>query len=194
MIPPEPIRIYPGKAGRIAVALPYTGDRIVRIKTLSGCRWDAEETCWTVPYSARVVQRLLALFSGDRVEVHPALRTPRPKHPGQRPALHAAPGPALEAVKALEGELKQNGYSPRTAKVYSLHVKRLFQNLKKTPQDIKPEEVRAYFLNLIDREGLSRTYHNQAASAIKFLYHYVLKQPDPIPDVVRPRRRKDHST
>ncbi len=177
--PLQPIRIRPGKAGRIAVILPYTEDRVARIKTVSGYRWEPRERCWTVPRTARTVQRLLALFSGDQVEVDPALRSPKPEHPGQRPPLRVAPGFARDMLRAVENELKAKKYSPKTTKVYTLHIKRLLQQIKKPPGNITSKEVRTYLRELAGRKGVSRSYQNQAVSAIRFLYNHVFKEPDP---------------
>ncbi len=177
--PLQPIRIRPGKAGRVAVVLPYTEDRVARIKTVSGSRWEFRERCWTVPRTARTVQRLLALFSGDQVEVDPALRTPKPEHAGQRPPFRVSPGFARDTLRALENELNARKYSPQTVKVYTLHIKRFFLHLKKTSRDITPGQVRIYLLGLAGRKGVSRSYQNQAVSAIRFLYKYVFRASDP---------------
>lgn len=182
----RPVHIRPGGGGRIAVHLPYTDERVGRIKTVSGLRWEPDERCWTVPWNARIVRRLRELFSGDQVKIDPALLGPLPRHPGQRPALSARPGLAQDTLGAMESELKARGRSPQTVKIYATHVKRLLSHTKKPPQDIRPEEVRAYLKGLEDRNRTSASYHAQAVSAIRFLYKQVLKQPDP---TANPRQR-----
>ena len=180
---PASIRIRPGKIGWILVDLPYTEERVARIKTLTGRRWDPEKKCWAIPRTARTVQRLLALFSGDQIEVDPSLHSPKPEHPGQRPALTVPPGTARETLQSLRNEMKRKDYSPQTAKVYALHIKRLLQHVNKSPRDLPPEAIRAY---LMDRKGISPSYHSQAVSAIKFLLVHVLKVPDAYTEAALP--------
>jgi hypothetical protein len=37
------IQIKPGEAGRLIVLLPYTPERVAKIKTVAGRRWDSKE-------------------------------------------------------------------------------------------------------------------------------------------------------
>ncbi|MDA0746523.1 MAG: phage integrase N-terminal SAM-like domain-containing protein [bacterium] len=175
----DPIRIKPGRLGRLDVYLPYTEIRYRRIQTIPGHKWNPEKQCWTVPDNARMVQRLRALYSGDQVEVDPSLLAPLPKHPGQRSALKTAPGEASETVHAVEIELQKQGRSHQTVKIYTTHIKRLLNHIPKAPGDLRPEEVRAYLKDMETQQNISRSYYTQAVSALKFLYKHVLKQPDP---------------
>jgi hypothetical protein len=92
------IRIKPGESGRIIVVMPYDPGRVAKIKSVPGQWWHAEEKVWSVPASEGVVERLLALFIGEEVEVDPALRV-ADVSAGAESALEA-PGPA---VRSLEG-------------------------------------------------------------------------------------------
>ena len=93
-----PIRIKPGEPGRLVVRMPYTAERVEKIKTLRGRRWRPDLKCWTVPDREDMIPALLALFAGEQVEVAPALRTaepPRHRHrfPRQNPGKQS-PGKA----------------------------------------------------------------------------------------------------
>ena len=44
-----PIRVEPGEAGRLIVRLPYTPERVAKIKTVDGRRWHGPEKYWSVP-------------------------------------------------------------------------------------------------------------------------------------------------
>ncbi len=65
----EPIQIKPGEAGRLIVLLPYTPERVAKIKTVAGRRWHQQEKHWTVPRTDEALARLRALFAGEPVEM-----------------------------------------------------------------------------------------------------------------------------
>ena len=67
------IRIRPGDDGRLLVVLPYTPQRVEKIKTVPGRRWHAEQKHWTIPATTGMVERLVSLFAEDEIEVDPAL-------------------------------------------------------------------------------------------------------------------------
>jgi site-specific recombinase XerD len=76
----------------------------------------------------------------------------------------------MEAVlKAAEQELKLRGYSPKTLKAYLHHIERFARYCREEPSQLNEVDIRAYLLNLIERKQVSRAYHNQAVSALKFL-------------------------
>ncbi|MBI5209490.1 MAG: hypothetical protein HY927_05885, partial [Elusimicrobia bacterium] len=82
MDPPttDPIRIEPGKPGRIIVRFPYSLSRNAKLRTVEDRWWHSQEKYWTVPHTPATVAQLTILFSGDAVEVVPSLL------PGQDPA------------------------------------------------------------------------------------------------------------
>ena len=69
-----PIQIKPGKGARLIVILPYSPDRLAKIKTVAGRVWHGPEKHWTVPNDEGMIARLTALFDGDHIE----LPIPRP--------------------------------------------------------------------------------------------------------------------
>lgn len=38
-VPTDPIQIKPGEAGRLIVLVPYSPERVAKIKTVTGRRW-----------------------------------------------------------------------------------------------------------------------------------------------------------
>lgn len=82
-------------------------------------------------------------------------------------------------VEETENELKLKGYSPRTRKAYLHHIERFARHFEKHPRQLGEEDTRAYFLRLADSD-VSRSYHNQAVSAVKFLYNRVLHLPQQV--------------
>ena len=191
MPPTLPIHIRSGPSGWILVELPYTEERLVRIKTLTGRTWNAEHKCWAIPRTAQTLDRLLALFSGDQVVVDPAVRKAPAKHPGQRPPLKLGPGSASEAVDVFQNVLQQNAYSRHTVNIYLLHVKRFFIKVEQTPQELEPETVLSYLQGLITQEDISASYQNQSVRALKsFLTLALHKTPEFLQEALPPRKKR----
>ena len=99
-VPANPIQIKPGEAGRLIVLLPYTPERVAKIKTVVGHRWHHEEKYWTVPRTDGALAHLLSLLAGEPVGVDPSLRPPSVlddrKPPHEPETLQgAAPAPRL---------------------------------------------------------------------------------------------------
>jgi hypothetical protein len=82
-----PIHIRPGEEGRLIVLLPYSPERVAKIKLVAGRRWDSKERYWTVPHTDGTLASLLALFAGEPVKVDPSLHPVN--DPGNREPLHA---------------------------------------------------------------------------------------------------------
>jgi site-specific recombinase XerD len=170
-----PIRIQPGDRDRLIVVLPYTPERVEKIKTIPGRWWHAEEKYWTVPASEETVERLLALFAGESVELDPALR----------PVGEVV----QETLRAVEEELKLRSYSPKTHKAYRFHLEWFLQCVP-VPWSVQEKDIRAYILALNRDESLSASYVNQAISAIKFLYQRVLHRPEVVRNLPLPRGKR----
>ena len=81
-------------------------------------------------------------------------------------------------------------YSQKTRKAYLHHIGRYTRYFTKDPKELDREHIKDYILHLIDKEKVSRSYHNQAVSAIKFLYDRVLNMPMAVSGLPRPRKEK----
>jgi integrase/recombinase XerD len=169
------IRIRPGDNGRLIVTFPYAPERVKRIKTVPGRWWHAEERHWTVSFTDEMVERLVSLFEGERVEV--AL------------ALHRDWETIRRILGAVENELTLRRYSPRTHEAYLGHLKRFLDHFGQDAETLNGAELKDYFLDLV-QSGISCLYQNQAISAVKFLYRHVLRRPEVLDDLPRPVRRK----
>jgi integrase/recombinase XerD len=169
------VRIRPGDDGRLLVLLPYSSQRVEKIKTIPGRQWVADQKHWTVPATAGMVERLAALFAEDQVEVDPALHRD---------------GDAIKRIlTAVENELTLRRYSPRTHQAYLGHLRRFLDHFGKAAETLTGDELKAYFLDLV-HSGVSHSYQNQAISAVKFLYRHVLQRPEVLVDLPRPVRQK----
>lgn len=181
----EPIQVRPGEGGRLTVVIPYDPERVAKIKAIPGRHWHPEEKCWSVPHSEDMVERLLSLFAGERVEVDQSLRPLK--------ASSSCQGKEPERVQLLEAvdqELKLRGYGAKTRKAYLGHVDRFIRFCGKAPQDLSEMEVRGYLLHLLEKQEASHAYLNQCISTLKFLYERVLKQPSLIVNLPRPKRER----
>ena len=178
----DAVKIAKGKAGKITVAFPYSPAYVAKIKAIAGRRWHPEEKHWTVPHSKAVIEKIQSIFAEETIEIDPSLKSSRPtvrKRTVQN-----------EIIESAEKELKLRGYSRMTRKTYLNHLRHFLSYVGKDPRQTGEAEIREYLLFLIDKKRVSRTYQNQAISAIKFLYGRVLKLPKAIGDVPRPRRER----
>lgn len=50
--------------------------------------------------------------------------------------------------------------------------------------------IKEYLLHLVDEERVSGYYHNQAVSALKFLYEHVLNMPRIVSKLPRPKKER----
>lgn len=89
---------------------------------------------------------------------------------------------------AMIRELVLRGYSTRTQKAYLGHVSRFARHFMRSPAELGEVEIRRYLLFLAGRKSVSTAYRDQAVSALKFLYRYVLKKPFISEGMPRPRK------
>ena len=156
-----PIQIRPGEAGRLIVLLPYTPERVAKMKTVAGRRWDSKERYWTVPHTEAVLTHLLALFVGEPVKLEPSLREPKILPP--------------QLLDRLREALRCRHYSRRTEQAYGHWVNRfVFFHHLRPPAEMAEPEINAFLTHLAIRERVSASTQTQALSAILFLYRHVL--------------------
>lgn len=169
------IQVRPGEAGRLIVLLPYTPERVSKIKTIVGRRWHPMEKYWTIPHTDGIIAHLLVLFSGEPVNVEPSLRsieTPEPK--GSPPGTMA---PNLEYIDQTRQAMRTRHYSRRTEKTYIGWMKRfiLFHN-KRQPTEMGEQEIGQFLSSLARDSKVSASTQNQALNAVLFLYRNVLRK------------------
>src|SRR5256885_1863974 len=110
----ETISIRPGKTGELIVHLPYSPERIAKLKRIPGRLWHQAEGYWTVPYADDMPRRLTALFAGDKVEL--------------APTLQATASPSFSPlVERVRQATKARHFSPSTEKQYAAWAERFLQ-------------------------------------------------------------------
>ena len=87
-------------------------------------------------------------------------------------------------------DLRLAGYSRSTRRIYLHYVKHYTSHFRRSPEILGEQEVRRYFLHLLDERKLSHDAYRQAYSALRFLYTVTLKRSWDIPCL--PRRRSPH--
>ena len=83
-------------------------------------------------------------------------------------------------------DMRLHGFSPGTQKVYSSAVCQLATHCRKSPDQIGEEELRQYFLHLIEVRHLARTTVTAQLCGIKFFFERTLHRMWPSLALVRP--------
>ena len=181
-LPEERIGITAGAPGEMIVRFTYTEDRVERIRTIAGRRWDRETKSWIVPRGRACLDALFSVFEADRVWVEPRLLDSLPKGIKVERVLDMT-----WVLSQMAQELRLRGYRAKTRKAYIGHAERFFRAVNKEFGEIEDGEVRGYVHNLLEC-GSSHSYANQCVSALKFLFVKVLKRPEPIQTLPRPKK------
>jgi integron integrase len=187
------IHIRQGDAGSLIVLVPYTPERVAKIKTVTGRRWHQQEKHWTVPQTPKTIAQLVALFTGDPVEVDPSLRPVN--SPGN---LETSPQPVSDHVTAatitlldqVRRAIRTRHYSYRTEEAYIGWIRRfVLFHLQRDPTEMGAVEVSRFLTSLAVERHVAASTQNQALAAILFLYKDVLdRDPGWVDDMVRAKR------
>ena len=87
-------------------------------------------------------------------------------------------------------DMTLKGLSPSTQKLYLEKVSNFAKYFNRTPEALGEEEVRKYFLYLIEEKKISDSYFKQAICGIKFLYTITLKRDWKRLEVIRPKKNQ----
>lgn len=91
--------------------------------------------------------------------------------------------------KMLE-DMQLHGLSERTQQSYVWAVRGLADYYHRSPAELAEEEIRQFFLHLIDTRKVAKSTVTVYLSGIKFFFEKTLGKTMPVFDLVRPRRRK----
>lgn len=177
-VPPVPLlTIRPGSPGSWKVYLvPYPSALACMERSFPNSVCEKRGNCWEVPAGVNTLKALVKDFGADRVSLDSSLRAVRLLFRRE------------ELLDRFSQELHLRRYSPRTCKVYRGAVRRFLESFKKDYSQITDKEIRAYMLRLVEREEVSASFQNQTISAIKLLFEWVIKRPQLLEDLPRPRR------
>lgn len=166
----DPIIVRPGESGRLTVLLPYSPERVAKIKTVPGRAWRASEKLWSVPEGAAA--QLRTLFADDHIEF-------------ANDAKSSAPLTDMERARAA---LRSRHMSPRTEESYLGWIRRYLED-RRDPSE-PAEAAISRFLSRLATEGhVASSTQNQALHALLFYHQEALGQKvERVLDVVRAKQ------
>jgi hypothetical protein len=65
--------------GRLAVHIPYNSRFVAKIKAVEGRRWHPADKHWSFPDKEDILEKILGVFDGEKVNGELALQTNLPK-------------------------------------------------------------------------------------------------------------------
>ena len=170
--------------GKIVVSFSYNPKFVAKVKAIEGHSWHPDKKYWSFPCSENILTKILSAFNGEDVLLDSTLQSSTSQKVDARLPNQS------QITEAVKKELKLRGYSHKTQKAYLHHIERYISYFAKDPKERSEKHIRDYMLYLIDKEKVSRAYHDQAVSAIKFLYDCVLNMPRAVCSLPRPRKEK----
>ncbi len=90
----------------------------------------------------------------------------------------------------LEEDFSLRGLAARSRKAYLGAIRQLDMHCGRSPDELTDDDVRGYFLHLIDVRCLSPSTVNQQLYAIKFLFRITLKRELPCLKTIRVKKRR----
>jgi len=95
-----------------------------------------------------------------------------------------------ELRRRMFEDMQLRGLSSKTQKCYVDSVKNLARYYGRSPDQLTEEEIRHFFLHLINQKRVAESTFRVYLYGIKFFYETTLKRRWPVLDLVRPSKRK----
>lgn len=145
----------------LKITFNYSADKVNKIKTLKGHRWDPSQKAWYIHNSHDNIISLEKLFSEDVIGIK-----------------QQSYDPSQQIYNLMKEELTLKGYSYKTIKSYLGHIRRFTNFIGKQLNEITANDIKRYVLYLINDKEISHSFANQTISAIKFLWTFILHMPE----------------
>ena len=148
------IRILP-EEDRIEITLQpgFTRTELDVVRALPGRRYDVGRHIWSAPDARVAITTLTEAFGAGSVLVSA----------GPEMVTEGSPDPSNDILERVRVALTVRGYSPRTRKVYLGHLRHFVAwcggGIPRIPED-PAGQGQAYILELIERQGISKSYQN----------------------------------
>lgn len=190
-----------GRTLELRLAPGFDRDDLAAIRALPSRRWDSGRRAWLVPASPEVLSRLQLAFGPEAVRVESPgpsdRRAERHKTPRAEPRLPTRSKEGTERGSAnarlldrFRSALTIRRYSPLTRRVYAAHVRRFLLWCDARTMDPLADlqgAAEEYVAWLVGERSVSRSYHSQVVSALRFLSGTVLERPAVALSIPRPR-------
>lgn len=160
----QSIQVYTPSDRYLIVKLPFSKERVAKMRTISGRKWDNQNKCWRLPNTQKSHTALKNLF-GSQIQYVPQ-EAPSPLLTPQQ----------IQSLKDAERELYLLDRSMDTHKSYLGNIRRFLCHAQKDPQDLTANDAQEFLLDILKGKK-SRSYANQNISALKHLYCKVLRKP-----------------
>lgn len=174
----------------------FTKNDVEKLKSISSSMWRPNERYWTIPYTLDAIDRLTNAYPDGEFRVEPNLESEcflfGERKSRMKSDAKGKPFWGRDAEQKLKEQLQLRGYSAKTVKAYSGHMRRYSQFLMVESEggdsagSIDVQLPQNYSLHLL-QQNFSHAYVNQAISAIKFYRENVLYQTDNTP-YIRPKK------
>ena len=128
----QSIKISKDPSGRITVAFSYKPVYIEKVKAIKGYKWHLKEKHWSFPCSDGVINRILSIFKGEKIELDPTLQVTKKS---LKTELN---------FEDLRRELSFREYSPKTIKAYIHYNRDFLRKSKKPPQQVTNGDIGRY--------------------------------------------------
>lgn len=158
---------------KLTITFDYSPERVEKVKSIKGYRWNPEKKEWTVPFCDENINTLKKLFRSEQINIDFMSNDKNNKILG-----------------AVEEQMKLKGYSFKTRKAYIKHLKVFAGFIDKDLDSVDKGDIRSFILFLLDEQKTSHSYANQAISSIKFLCNDTLNQKQEIEALPRPKKEK----
>ncbi len=167
--------------------------------------WSNPERCWILadtPAARLAVRRIIEIARQGDTPQTPQVR-PAPTSPltADRAAVSSRASPAKrrsiatlppapgesELLARLGEEMTLRRHSFRTRRAYLHHTRAFLRHARAEAPALNADHVRAYFLERVERDNVSTSYHSQAVSALRFFFTHVLDSAHFLNGIPRPR-------
>lgn len=160
----------------------YSDERVQKIKTIPGRRWYPDLKCWIVQNTEANMEKLRSLFN-DELVIYESNRDEQREDSQKDDEI-------TKLLVEMSNELKLKGYSPKTVKAYLGQARRFNDYCNQNTLEMCHNSAKEFMLFLLDSQENSHTYVNQAVSAIKFFFKFVLKNNEQFLYLARPKKER----
>lgn len=165
----------------LAVVFKYNLDLIVKIRTIDGRNWDSTNKYWTIPNTTESKEKLYNIFADENIQwIYGYSKNTTTEYYYDFVSIQ----------QEFKKQLILRGFTNKTIKAYNGHIVRFLKHVKKEEKELTAMDVENYLYILLNNQRKSHTYVNQALSALKILYSYVLKRDNILYEIPRPKKEK----